>query len=148
VDWISLVERQIDDPDVADVLTRHRVSLASLQWIHGSSRASLPDAGVRLYLWKTGVGRKGVIDVRGVEFVLSGMRGGKAFTGTLPHGLLASDSLQTIGLKVQPAMLLPVSTPNTFEALWPEHRFVVTVTADERLKSCAWISTRERSRHK
>jgi hypothetical protein len=146
MDWVSLVECRVDVPEVADVLKRHSVSLKSLQWIHGMGRAALPDAGVRLLLWKTGVGKPGVIDVMGVEFVLSGMRGGKPFDGALPHGVVASDSLQTIGRKVQPAMLLPAATPDSYEALWPEHRFVVNVTADEQLKSCTWISTRERSR--
>ena len=145
-DWIGLLDKDCDDPDVSSVLDRHRVSLGKLQWIHGSSRASLTEAGVRLLLWKTGVGKDAPVDIMGIEFVLSGMRGGKPYAGELPHRVLASDSLQAIGHKLQPAMLVATPTPNNHEALWPEYRILVQVTADETLKSLSLISTRARSR--
>jgi hypothetical protein len=145
-DWIGLLDQDCDDPDVSSVLDRHHVSLGKLQWIHGSGRAALTDAGVRLLLWKTGVGRGAAVDVMGVEFVFSGMRAGKPYDGELPHGLLATDSLRAIGKKVQPAMLLATPTPNVHEALWPEYRIQVLVSADETLKSVSLISTRARSR--
>lgn len=144
-DWVSLLERNCEDPEVSSLLDRHRVSLSRLQWIHGFSRASLPEAGVRLYLWKTGVGKSAPVDIMGVEFVLSGMRGGRSHPGDLPHGILATDSLHAISSKVQPAKLISPSS-NTHEALLPEYRIQVQVTADESLKSLSLISTRARSR--
>ena|SRR5688500_9256320 len=143
-DWVGLLDKDCDDPDVSSVLDRHRVELGKLQWIHGSSRASLTEAGVRLLFRKTGAGRSALVDITGVEFVFNGMRGGKPYVGDLPHGLLATDSLRAIGNKVQPAMLLATSTPNTHEALWPEYRIQVQVTADETLKSVSFVSTRAR----
>lgn len=145
-DWVGLLDKDCEDPDVSSVLDRHRVALGKLQWIEGASRASLTEAGVRLLFWKTGAGRSAAVDIMGVEFVFSGMRGGKPYQGDLPHGVLATDSLRSVGDKVQPATLLATPSPDTHEALWPEYRIQVRVTADESLKSIGLISTRARSR--
>jgi hypothetical protein len=139
--WLSLVHKDLDDLEVTDCLERHGVSVRKVKWIHGLGRLRLPDAGVFLYLRKTS-GRPPVIRVLGAEFVLSGMRGGKAYAGSLPHGIAPTDTLLRIGQKLEPAPLSPAATPEAFEACFPEHRIVVKLDSAESLRSCSWITTR------
>jgi hypothetical protein len=139
--WISLVHKDVEDLEVTDCLERHGVSVRKVKWIHGLGRLRLPAAGVYLYLRKR-AGKPPMIHVLGVEFVLSAMRGGKAYAGSLPHGVAPTDTLLRIGQKLEPAPVSQAATPETFEACFPEHRIVVALDSAESLRSCTWISTR------
>jgi hypothetical protein len=138
--WLDLVDKRCDELEVQDALERHSVSLDSLDWVGSQATLSLPACGVRLLLWKTTAEPQ----VIGIEFVVNGMREGKCYEGDLPHGIDAADELMEMSLKLHPSMLMPASTPNRHEALWPAHRVVVEFDADGMLMSCAWVSTRAR----
>ncbi len=133
--WISLVRKATRDLEVTDCLERHGVDAPD------APRMALPDAGVHLHLGKTnGVPQE--TWVCGVEFVLLPTRAGSPYAGSLPHGLMASDSVLDAGMKLNPAMLLPAGNANVFEAVFPEHKLVLTFDGDESLRSCAWLTTR------
>ena len=133
--WISLVRKAIRDLEVTDCLERHGVDAPD------AGRLALPDAGVQLHLGKTNVAPQETW-VCGVEFVLLATRTGSSYAGSLPHGLDASDSVLDAGMKLNPAMLLPVGNTSVFEAVFPEHKLVLAFDGDESLQSCAWLTTR------
>lgn len=144
--WISLVGKLTHMPDAADVITRHKVSLDRIQWIHGLAWADLRDIGVRIYFWKPGSGRKADVYVHGVEFVLQGMRKGKPYQGSLPHGIDWSDSIDAINAKLAPTVLVDSHIPGYLGAHLPDHRLSIRIDAKQALKSCTWISNMEMRR--
>jgi hypothetical protein len=146
IHWTSLVSKTSEDGEVAECLDRHRISAARLRWIGPSTRVSLRDAGVRLHLWKFARGSGAAFQVQGVEFVLSGMRGGKAYDGSLPLAIAPTESLLSIGMKLHPATLTAAPAAGWFEACFPEHRILLSLDANEMLRSFGWFTTREMTR--
>ena len=133
--WISLVRKSTRDLEVTDCLERHGV--APLE----AGPLALPDAGVNLHLRKTHDAAE-EIWVGGVEFVLPPMRARSSYAGSLPHGIIASDSVMDAGMKLNPAMLVATRNTNVFEAVFPEHKLVLTFDTSQKLQSCPWLTTR------
>jgi hypothetical protein len=136
--WTSMVQMDCDEPEVAECLLRHGVELGALEWMDESGRASLEGPGVILHLWKPVATGEPAVFVRGVEF-------GASYEGSLPHGIDAADALVDIGLKLHPAMPVPGGEPHFYEAVFPEHRLVIQMDADDILQSISWFTTRELS---
>jgi hypothetical protein len=136
--WTALVLLDCDEPEVAECLLRHGVALADVRWRGGAGLASLQKSGVTLHLGEPDSAGESAVFVRGVEF-------GATYEGSLPHGIDAADTLMDIGLKLQPAMPLPIDVPHAYDAVFPEHRLVIQMDADDILQSIAWFTTREPS---
>lgn len=141
--WVSLVDKLRHSSDVADVLTRHKVSLDRIQWIHGLASAGLRDAGVYIYFWKPGIGKKADVYVHGIQFVLRGMRKAKPYQGSLPHGIQWDDSMDMIEAKLAPSKLVESHGPDRFRAEFPDHGVLVHFDARRALKSVGWVTTKE-----
>ncbi len=133
--WISLVRKETRDLEVTDCLERHGVVALD------AGELALPDAGVRLHLRETQHAPEQRW-VAGVEFVLSPASGGHPYAGDLPHGVMAADSVLDAGMRLNPAMLLPTRDANVFEAVYPEHKLQLRFDSEQRLQSCAWLTTR------
>lgn len=137
-DWTSLVLLDCDEPEVAECLLRHGVSLHAVEWVDSSGHAPLPEAGVTLHLWRSAAASDTPVFVRGVEF-------GDAYGGRLPHGIDSADTLMDISQKLHPATPLPERRPHFYEAVFPEHRVVIQMDDDDILQSISWFTTRELS---
>jgi hypothetical protein len=139
-EWIALVRQDCDCPDALECLERHGVCVADAEWEDGLGRLPLPRAGVILHLRKADTD----VFVSAVEFAVSGLTDGASYDGGLPHGIDGVDTLMDIALKLHPAMPTPGAEPNTFDAVFPEHRLLIRMDGDDMLQSLIWATTRER----
>ena len=144
--WLALIECYCHEAHVAELLRRQGVALEKVQWIHGGGRVALPEAGIHLFLWKARAGKSAEVQVSGVAFELSGMRNGTSYAGDLPHDIRRGDSLEVIQGKLQPVTLTRGYGESTYEATFPDHRIVVQFKKDGQLRSCWWMSAKERRR--
>ena len=136
--WLDLVNRAADELEVEDVLERHAISISEARWVAGAGSVALPKAGVILHLVRSGASAF----VSGVEFAVAGLPDGASYDGNLPYGVDAADTLMDITLKLRPAMPTPRDEPHGFDAVFPEHRLVIRMDADDMLQSLTWSTTR------
>jgi len=101
-DWLDLVRTDARSPKVVALLERFGASIDKVSWTHGTGSAALKAAGVHLVLWKPGSGKAAPVEVVGVDFCFSGMRGGTNYTGPAPFGIAAGDTLDQVRDKLAP----------------------------------------------
>ena len=86
------------------------------------------------------------VRIAGVSFELSGMRKAEPYLGDLPHGILREDTLEVVRAKLLPMPLTREYGPATYQAWDADHRIVVQFKKNGELRSCWWMSVKERRR--
>ena len=136
-DWLRVIKRDARSRAIADLLDKYGTTIEKARWIHGTGRLAVPKGGVYLYLWKPGDGKAADIEIVGVEFSFSGMRGGVEYTGHVPFRIAPGDSPDQIRKKLRPRRVEMNETSRTATAMDRTHRFVARFDSRGRLAALA-----------
>jgi|KBSSwiStaDraftv2_1062776.scaffolds.fasta_scaffold395736_2 hypothetical protein len=121
-EWLRVIRRDARSTEI--LLDKYGTTIEKTRWIHGAGRLAVPRAGVYLYLWKPAVGKSADLEVVGIEFSFSKMRGGTCYSGHVPFRIKAGDSPDQVRQKLRPRNLHLDMKSRTATATDRTHRFI------------------------